>query len=71
MANEHVGKRIKYIRPMTEAEKRLEGWEDFSGGIVLVLDDGTRLFPSRDLEGNGPGVLLGYRPGGNGTFFLA
>lgn len=26
---------------------------------VIVLSDGTKLFPSRDPEGNGPGEMFG------------
>lgn len=35
-------------------------WEDADPSTpVIILDDGTYLFPARDLEGNGPGALFG------------
>jgi hypothetical protein len=63
---EIVGKKIEVIRPMTRAEARAIGWADFVRGNappVLVLEGGTLLFPSRDSEGNGPGVLWGTYQG--------
>jgi hypothetical protein len=32
------------------------GWD--KSGIVLMLDDGTYIYPSRDDEGNGAGALF-------------
>lgn len=56
-----AGRTIKEARPMTKAELDAEGWEPtpYDCPLVLVLDDGTKLYPSRDAEGNGPGVLFG------------
>jgi hypothetical protein len=59
-----VGRRIVEVRPMTRPEARKEGWEPDQArspveATVLVLDDGTILYPSRDDEGNGPGALFG------------
>jgi hypothetical protein len=65
-----VGRRIVEVRPMTRPEARREGWEPDQArspgeATVLVLDDGTILYPSRDDEGNGPGALFGAdREGG-------
>ena len=28
--------------------------------IAFELDDGTVIYPARDYEGNGPGVMFGY-----------
>lgn len=62
-----IGRTIKAVRPMTARELASQGWEDDPhGGIVLILDDGTRLYPSRDEEGNGPGALFGSK----GTTFF-
>ena len=52
-----VGKRIIEVRPMTASEMEAEGWD--RPPTVLVLDDGSRLYPSRDDEGNGPGTIFG------------
>lgn len=50
--------------------REMEG-EDWGGepawepqATVLVLDDGTKLYASRDSEGNGPGALFGVSPKG-------
>ena len=53
-----VGRTIKEIRPMTEDERDYEAWSgDECLAMVIVLDDGTRIYPAKDPEGNGPGVL--------------
>lgn len=66
-----IGRRITDQRPMTEEEATLEGWR-FSGvhgaPTVLVLDDGTLIYPSQDHEGNGPGVLFGIQDGARVAF---
>lgn len=46
------------VRQMTEEEVEYEGWPGAGDDTVLVLDDDTRVFASRDEEGNGPGVLF-------------
>lgn len=54
------GRTIAKVRPMTKDELDANGWDDrWDGVVVLELDDGTRLFPSRDPEGNGPGAMFG------------
>ena len=62
-----VGLTITAVRPMKTAELKLEGWETGRGGApaILVLSDGTKLYASRDDEGNGPGVLFGTGKDGN------
>ena len=57
LANILVGRKIVEVRYLDDEEAEDLGWDD--AAIVLVLDDGTRLYPSRDSEGNGPGVLFG------------
>lgn len=61
-----VGRRITEVRPMSRAELEGEAWEPtaYDCPVVLVLEDGTRLYPSRDAEGNGLGVLFGLGPDG-------
>jgi hypothetical protein len=56
-----VGRVVKAVRPMTEAELGAEGWEARRGGApaVIEFEDGTIVYPSRDDEGNGPGALFG------------
>jgi len=55
-----VGRTIKAVRPMTRQELAAEGWgPERHPPAVLELDDGTRLYASRDPEGNGPGCLFG------------
>jgi hypothetical protein len=53
---------------MTKVEQNAEGWR--RPATVLVLDDGTLLYPSRDGEGNDAGALFGKSPGGE-QFTLA
>ncbi len=61
-----IGKRIVDVRPMTDQELADEYWEGFEHlePPVVVLDDGTILYPSRDAEGNGPGSLFGKESDG-------
>jgi len=58
-----VGKVVKDVRPMTKAEMESEYWDD-RPPTVIVFEDGTKLYPSRDEEGNGPGCLFGENEGG-------
>ena len=55
--DEWTGKVIAGVRPMTAKEIDEEGW--YRGTSVLELTDGNNLYPSRDDEGNGPGVIFG------------
>ena len=54
-----AGRRIVEVRAMNTSELAAEGWPPDQTVSVLVLDNGTLLFPSRDEEGNGPGALFG------------
>lgn len=56
---------IKEIRKMTEEEINLEGWD--KGTTVLVLDNGIKLYASRDDEGNNAGTLFSNE---NGQTFI-
>ena len=56
VAAELVGKAIVAVRYLTEEEREELGWYDRS--VVLQLDDGTLIWPSRDDEGNGAGALF-------------
>tara|TARA_B100000579_G_scaffold438049_1_gene471438 strand:- start:17030 stop:17284 length:255 start_codon:yes stop_codon:yes gene_type:complete len=56
-----VGQSIVDIRPMTEAELNEEGWDPAPYQVVMVieLENGVKLYPSSDGEGNNGGVLFG------------
>jgi len=57
---EIVGLKIKDVRKMTSKEMKAEGWDgDCFGVTCIVLEDGTKIYSSRDSEGNGPGALFG------------
>lgn len=58
------GKTIKEVREMTDEEMESEHWHGNRKPTVLVLDDGTKIFASRDPEGNGAGAMFGERPDG-------
>ena len=51
-----LGRRIVTVRYLTIKEIKALGW--LGSSIVLQLDDGTAIYPSRDDEGNGPGALF-------------
>ena len=59
--DELIGKKIVRVRPMTNRELEREGWTLTMHGRppVLVLDDGTTIYPSQDEEGNHYGALVG------------
>ena len=61
-----AGCRIVEVRAMSARELAAEGWDGDETVPVLVLDNGTILFPSRDEEGNGPGALFGSTAQGKG-----
>lgn len=57
-----AGRKIIKIRKLTKSELKKEYWQDANHpAMCIVLDDGTKLYPSRDYEGNGPGVLFGSK----------
>ena len=49
-------RKIALVRYMTEEEQAEIGW--YSRSIVIQLDNGIALFPSRDDEGNDAGALF-------------
>jgi hypothetical protein len=55
------GRTIAAVRYATDAELRQMMWH--RSAIVLVLDDGTQLWPSSDDEGNDAGALQTTIPG--------
>jgi hypothetical protein len=50
------GKKIVSVRYMNEEEKEMLGWH--SRCVIITLDDGTAIYPSRDDEGNDAGALF-------------
>lgn len=65
-----VGKTIVDVRQMTEDEMEREMWHGRERPAVLVLDDGTEIFPSADVEGNGAGWLYGHDPEADQGFYV-
>ena len=68
-----IGRTIADVRQMTKKELEIEGWDVGAGQLpppVLVLDDGQRLYPSRDSEGNGCGALFGMNKIGPFTILV-
>jgi len=65
-----IGRKIVCIRPLSDEDRKLEGWEQTHGATsVIELDNGTLIYPSADDEGNGPGTLFGRDKKGN-TFYV-
>lgn len=63
-----AGRTIVRARAMTRQEIARSGWDD--AATLLQLDDGSRLFASRDEEGNGPGELFYVDPQGRDGMLL-
>jgi len=59
-----IGQKIKNVRHMTKKEYEYNGWEPngYDPPMVIVLEDGTCLYPSQDYEGKGPGAIFGHSP---------
>ena len=64
-----TGIKVTKIRRMTKAEMNVEGWSG-SAPIVIEFSDGSRIYPSKDGEGNGPGSMFEVDKDGN-TFALS
>ena len=52
---------VSEVRQMTDAELECEGWQHYCGKAptVIVFENGTKVYPSSDPEGNSPGALFG------------
>jgi len=72
MNDDLVGKKLCAIEPLTPGEAATFGLDPHQLGaaVVLVFENGVRLVPSRDAEGNGPGCMFGLDPRNLGTFRL-
>jgi hypothetical protein len=71
----NINQKITEIRKLTKEELEEQGWEDcaeahIASAAVLVLEDGTKIFPSQDDEGNGPGTLFGILPNGENVYII-
>jgi len=60
-----VGRKIESVRWMSDEEAG--DW--YKRPIVIHLDDGTLLYPSKDDEGNDGGTLRGQGPEGESLVF--
>lgn len=49
-------KKIVDVRYLTDEEMEMLGW--YNKCVVIVLDDGTLVYPSKDDEGNNAGALF-------------
>lgn len=58
-----LGKTIAKVRWMMKTELKEQGWEPRDKVPVLILNDGSMIFPSCDEEGNAPGCLFGEEAG--------
>jgi hypothetical protein len=63
-----LGKKVSAVRYLGKREAD-EGCGWSSRSIVIVFDDGTMVFPSRDDEGNDAGALFGQGPDGESLTF--
>ena len=67
-----VGKTVKIVRPMTNAEAEHEGWEDWrEKSLVIEFTDGSKIYAASDEEGNGPGCLFGIDHEGENVYVEA
>jgi hypothetical protein len=56
-----IGLTVVEVREMTKEELDYEAWESFPSDftVVIVFNDGSKIYASSDCEGNGPGALFG------------
>ena len=58
-SRELVHRTIVDVRRATDDEVFIEGWEAATPRpMVIILDDGTKIYASCDEKGTGPGVLF-------------
>ena len=58
-----LGREIVQVRYLSEKEQQGVGWYDRC--VVIQLDDGSLIYPSRDDEGNDDGALVGQTSDGD------
>lgn len=56
-----VGLEVTEVRMMTKLELNAEGWENSYGGypVMIIFNDGSKIYASSDPEGNDAGCLFG------------
>ena len=56
-----IGLKVKEVRMMNNLELEAEGWENYYGGypVMIIFDDGSKIYASSDPEGNNAGCLFG------------
>lgn len=61
-----IGLRVADVRMMTKLELEAEGWQETWGSfpVVLVFEDGSKVYASSDPEGNDAGCLFGMTKNG-------
>ena len=65
-----LGKRVVELRTLTVDELETEGWENEMVPVVaIVLENGVKLYPSSDMEGNSGGALF-FTDGSGDTYRL-
>lgn len=62
-----VGKQIKRVRYLTNEEAKGLDW--YSRPVVIELNDGSLILPSRDDEGNDGGAMFGQSNQGDDWTF--
>ena len=66
-----VGQKIVAVRAMTAAEMKQQEWYQDNlrvAPVVIVTEDGTKLFSSKDSEGNEHGCMFGETKQGKGFY---
>jgi hypothetical protein len=58
-----IGKTVKAVIPMSKEQADAWGW--YSRPHIIVFDDGTRLIPQSDDEGNDGGAVAVIYPDGS------
>jgi hypothetical protein len=60
------GVRIRTVRKMTQRDAQKQGWGDITNRVapVIELENGIKIFPSSDEEGNNVGMLFGETKSG-------
>ena len=70
MMKDILGKRVIELRTLTVDELETEGWENEMVPVVaIVLENGVKLYPSSDMEGNSGGALF-FTDGSGDTYRL-
>lgn len=63
-----VGQRVTEVRYATEQELELAGFDTYRTSLILVFENGVKIVPSQDDEGNGVGTFFGEFEGNSLSF---